>query len=245
MSYQNIMSAPLFDFGDIKKSEATIKNTWNEFRIALANKAFKYDEVDSALTTTFLKVFDDLFSNCCAQLECSLSSFQANGYLARGTKLKALETVSYDRFLPKAEFINEDNRFSPVGVEWLYPLKGKVYCGYCQKLMKYRVLKKLGPSFNCRFSATAVDSPCKRIPISEKMLEEIVRNALTVQIKQAEHILEILHERERKALICFSALERQEEKLSLAYANALKQIITMQHRSSVNLLMQWLRTSTS
>ena len=120
MSYQNIMSAPLFDFGDIKKSEATIKNTWNEFRIALANKSFKYDEVDSALTTTFLKVFDDLFSNCCAQLECSLNSFQANGYLARGTKLKALETVSYDRFLPKAEFINEDNRFSPVGVEWLY-----------------------------------------------------------------------------------------------------------------------------
>ena len=53
----------------------------------------------------------------------------------------------------------------------LDPLKGKVYCGYCQKLMKYRVLKKLGPSFNCRFSATAVDSPCKRIPISEKLLE--------------------------------------------------------------------------
>ena len=84
-----------------------------------------------------------------------------------------------------------------------YPLKGKVYCGYCRKLMKYRVLKKLGPSFNCRFSATAVDSPCKQIPISEKMLEEIVRNALTVQIKQAEHMLEILHERERKALIFF------------------------------------------
>lgn len=38
----------------------------------------------------------------------------------RGAKLKALETVSYDRFMPKAEFINEDNRFSPVGVEWLY-----------------------------------------------------------------------------------------------------------------------------
>ena len=27
----------------------------------------------------------------------------------------------------------------------------------------------------------------KRIPISEELLEEIVRNALTVQIKQAEH----------------------------------------------------------
>lgn len=95
-----------------------------------------------------------------------------------------------------------------------YPLKGKVYCGYCQKLMKYRVLKKLGPSFNCRFSATAVDSPCKRVPIAEELLEHIVRNALAAQIKQAEYVLEILHERERKALICFSALERQEEKLS-------------------------------
>ena len=103
-----------------------------------------------------------------------------------------------------------------------YPLKGKVYCGYCQKLMKYRVLKKLGPSFNCRFSATAVDSHCKRIPISEELLEEIVRNALTAQIKQAEHVLEILHERERKALICFSALERQEEKLSAEKAELVK-----------------------
>lgn len=104
MSYQNIMSLPLFDFGDIKKSEATIKNTWNEFRVALANKTFKYDEVDSALTTTFLKVFDDLFANCCVRLERSLDVFQTDGYLARGTKLKAPETVSYDRFLPKAEF---------------------------------------------------------------------------------------------------------------------------------------------
>ena len=108
-----------------------------------------------------------------------------------------------------------------------YPLKGKVYCGYCQKLMKYRVLKKLGPSFNCRFSATAVDSPCKRIPISEELLEEIVRNALTVQIKQAEHVLKILHERERKALISFSALERQEEKLSAEKAEIVKQRVAL------------------
>ena len=108
-----------------------------------------------------------------------------------------------------------------------YPLKGKVYCGYCQKLMKYRVLKKLGPSFNCRFSATAVDSPCKRISISEELLEEIVRNALTAQIKQAEHILEILRERERKALICFSALERQEEKLSVEKAEIVKQRVAL------------------
>ena len=77
------------------------------------------------------------------------------------------------------------------------------------------------------FSATAADSPCKRIPISEKVLEEIIRNALTAQIKQAEYVLEILHERERKALICFSALERQEEKLSAEKAEIVKQRVAL------------------
>ena len=127
-----------------------------------------------------------------------------------------LNPAKYPSYLKCMKKIFEEN-----------PLKGKVYCGYCQKLMKYRVLKKLGPSFNCRFSATAVDSPCKRIPISEKLLEEIVRNALTAQIKQAEHILEILHERERKALICFSALERQEEKMSAEKAEIVKQRVAL------------------
>ena len=93
--------------------------------------------------------------------------------------------------------------------------------------MKYRVLKKLGSSFNCRFSAAAVDSPCKRIPISEEILEHIVRNSLTEQIKQAEHILGILNERERKALICFSTLERQEEKLSTEKAEIVKQRVAL------------------
>ena len=72
-----------------------------------------------------------------------------------------------------------------------------------------------------------MNSPCKRIPVSEAVLEEIVRNALTAQIKQAEHILKILHERERKALICFSALERQEEKLSEEKAEIVKQRVAL------------------
>ena len=37
----------------------------------------------------------------------------------------------------------------------------------------------------------------------------------------------ILHERERKALICFSALERQEEKLSAEKAEIVKQRVTL------------------
>ena len=40
--------------------------------------------------------------------------------LGRGARLKETEIPDYERFLPKKEFINEDNRFSPAGVEWLY-----------------------------------------------------------------------------------------------------------------------------
>ena len=40
-------------------------------------------------------------------------------------------------------------------------------------------------------------------------------------------VLEILHERERKALICFSALERQEEKLSVEKAEIVKQRVAL------------------
>ena len=44
---------------------------------------------------------------------------------------------------------------------------------------------------------------------------------------QDDYVLEILHERERKALICFSALERQEEKLSAEKAEIVKQRVAL------------------
>lgn len=46
-------------------------------------------------------------------------------------------------------------------------------------------------------------------------------------LREAEYVLEILHERERKALICFSALERQEEKLSAEKAEIVKQRVAL------------------
>ena len=83
------------------------------------------------------------------------------------------------------------------------------------------------PSKQSRKSEKSGADSAERIPISEELLEEIVRNALTVQIKQAEHVLKILHERERKALISFSALERQEEKLSAEKAEIVKQRVAL------------------
>lgn len=55
----------IFNFSDISKSEDSIQRTWEEFRSALAVGVFSYNELAAAKTkTTFLKVFDDLFSNC-------------------------------------------------------------------------------------------------------------------------------------------------------------------------------------
>lgn len=114
-----MLSSP-FDFSNPYLSEKIIKKTWNKFRLALKNKEFEYNETSKALTTTFLNVFDQIFESCASKVECSLESIQEHNYLKRGAKLKEDEAVCYDRFMPKAIYIKDDNRFSPAGVEWLY-----------------------------------------------------------------------------------------------------------------------------
>ena len=108
------------DFGDVHSSEQIIKETWSAFRRALKNKEFSYNEISKALDTTFLKVFNQIFEYCHNRFEYPLEEVQSNNFLKRGARLKETDVVCHDRFLPKARFIKEDNRFSPAGVEWLY-----------------------------------------------------------------------------------------------------------------------------
>lgn len=56
-------------------------------------------------------------------------------------------------------------------------------------------------------------------------LEVAIKNIINASYSR--DVLEILHERERKALICFSALERQEEKLSAEKAEIVKQRVAL------------------
>lgn len=109
----------LFDF-DAPKEKDVIFNTWQEFQKALANKEFSYDETDKALNSTFLKVFDDLLNSRCEEMETTIGEISNNWKLRRGAKVASAAEVNLERFIPKACFINEDNRFSPRGVEWLY-----------------------------------------------------------------------------------------------------------------------------
>jgi len=110
-----------FNFSGKEKSEQVIVSTWEDFRNSLAAGKFAYDQTDLALGETFLKVFDDLFSKTEAFfLVCLEELVKTNTQLFRGAKLNPSESVNYDRFIPKKEYIKEDNRFSPPGIEWLY-----------------------------------------------------------------------------------------------------------------------------
>lgn len=104
-----------------EKSERTMKEKWIEFQNDLINSDCPYDDTDKALEITFLKQFDDLFKNVgIDKLPVVLSQDFENNYIGRGAVLKESEKLSYGRFIPNKEYIKEDNRFSPPGVEWLY-----------------------------------------------------------------------------------------------------------------------------
>ncbi|MCI5727789.1 MAG: RES family NAD+ phosphorylase [Clostridium sp.] len=111
----------IFDFSEIEKSEKTIRKTWSEFREALASGSFTYDEIEKAKKCTFLKVYDDLFNQHLGINHKTITIKELDGLLVgRGTILSESEVPNYERFIPKKEFIKNDNRFSPPGLEWLY-----------------------------------------------------------------------------------------------------------------------------
>ena len=113
----------LFEFSDISKSEETIQRTWEDFRSALATGVFSYNELDAAkANTTFLKVFDDLFSHCHPFFDISAESILAcPTTLMRAGRLRPADPdPTYSRFIPNKDYITKHNRFSPPGVEWLY-----------------------------------------------------------------------------------------------------------------------------
>ena len=83
------------DFGDVHSSEEVIKSTWNDFRDALKNREFTYEEVSKATASGFLKVFDELFMLCTDRFECSLKNVERNSYLKRGSILAETEAVDY------------------------------------------------------------------------------------------------------------------------------------------------------
>lgn len=156
----------IFDFSGIEKSEQTIRKTWSEFRECLANGLFSYDEIEKAKKQTFLKVYDDLFQKHSGidHKTIALKDLKAK-LIGRGTILKNDEVPNYERFLPKEEYIKEDNRFSPPHVEWLYLAIGDDNDIHECAQAECRVKK--GNRFGfCHFQLDAKYNECKLVDLT-------------------------------------------------------------------------------
>ncbi|MDO5400817.1 MAG: RES family NAD+ phosphorylase [Eubacteriales bacterium] len=112
----------IFNFSEIEGSEIIIQKTWGDFRQLLSNKVFRYDDIEAALQATFLRVFDDLFQHGHRFFAKRVGDvLSPTVSITRAARIEGSDpTPTYERFIPKAEFIASDNRFSPPGIEWLY-----------------------------------------------------------------------------------------------------------------------------
>lgn len=156
----------IFDFSNIDSCEKTIKKAWSEFRERLAKGLFSYEEIDKAKEQTFLRVYDDLFHQNSGIEHKTITIRELKSQtIGRGTILKDTEALDYERFLPKKEFIREDNRFSPPGVEWIYLAIGKD--DDIHDCAKAECRASIGDRFGfCHFQFNAKYDDCKVVDLT-------------------------------------------------------------------------------
>ncbi|MDD3139282.1 MAG: recombinase family protein [Lachnospiraceae bacterium] len=92
-----------------------------------------------------------------------------------------------------------------------YPFKGKVVCGYCGRVLSYFERVKTGNVFMCRYKKSESDSECTGEAVSCKVLEDIVRNALTMHLLLFSKSIAILEKKGRSVIWKKATLERKRE----------------------------------
>ena len=109
------------DFGGRDECEKQVREDWNKLRSSLLLEEFDYLDIAAIKQSSFMNVSNDILTaqDNATFLTKTFGDIKRENMLRRGTKIMPNENVSYERMRPKAEFITEDNRFSPEGVEWL------------------------------------------------------------------------------------------------------------------------------
>lgn len=108
-----------------EKCSVTYRRTWEEFRKALGNNEFEYFELDKAKKCIFLSVLDNVltYEKNMRYLTKNFNELYFHFSFCRATKIgdkEDITNIDFQRFLPNKNFIKDDNRFSPKGVEYLY-----------------------------------------------------------------------------------------------------------------------------
>lgn len=118
-----------------------LREIWEDFRQQTVAGEYNSEQLARAKEHNFLKALDDVlhYKDNISSLTIDFRTLRLCYIFCRATKLKLDENnIPLTRFLPMSEYIEDHNRFSPKGVEYLY-----LGCKFIALGKKYEDVEKL------------------------------------------------------------------------------------------------------
>lgn len=147
-----------------------IQQTWTELQNDLISKKYNYTDADSVKKSNFLGVLNQLleYEEVQKKVTIDLKYFAKSKIFLRAARIRSEEIVNKQRFIPNADKMTMSNRFSPIGVEWLYLAFDKylVNAKSCC-LAEIRANENDNVKY-CKFLYNAVDKKVIDLTISDK-----------------------------------------------------------------------------
>lgn len=120
-----------------------LREIWEDFRQQTVAGEYNSEQLARAKEHNFFKALDDVlhYKDNISSLKISFRTLRSSYIFCRATKLEPNEVsnnISLTRFLPMSKYIEDHNRFSPKGVEYLY-----LGCKFIISGKKYEDIEKL------------------------------------------------------------------------------------------------------
>lgn len=111
-----------FDLESYRGAREAAQETWNKLRKDLESKEFDFCDKEEIQNIPFIEVLHKILEYEYVRkfVTVELKYYAKSKRFMRAAKVKHEERITADRFIPKADFMQSSNRFSPKGVEWLY-----------------------------------------------------------------------------------------------------------------------------
>lgn len=120
--------------------------------------------------------------------------------------------VTPEEFEAAQKVLNKTGRITSKRKVHQYPFKGNVVCGYCGRVLSHFERVKTGNVFMCRYKKSEANSECTGEAVPCEVLEDIVRNALSMHLLLFSRSIEILENKGQAVIWKKAALERKQEK---------------------------------
>lgn len=113
-----------------------------------------------------------------------------------------------------------------------YPLKGKIVCGICGRHMTHFERLKQGNHFICRYGTNQNGGECKGLPVQDKVLEDVIRNSLSMHLFLFDKAVSVLESLEENAISKKSKLEKKQEQCYQQLEDSSKEKVQLYERYS-------------